>query len=202
MKLIRFMALFIIFFIFTGVAYSLDKNIEANKHKEPSNHELYLGYGYRESVSENLMGTVYGLLSDGRITRYDGIDYKPHGIMQLGYSWYGLPGRGLSMGAAFTVEPYTIEKVNDKKINEHFTAFSFQGKVKFQYGWKYFRIYHTFGVSISFFSIDSAAKTVHFFSHQIVPIGIRLGPEKGLYLFADLALGSSTSLNAGLGYRL
>lgn len=169
-----------------------------------SAHEVYLGYGYPNSISPMFVGGIQTFLTALFSGGTQNTSLHGAGVIQAGYNWYCIPDNGFSVGGIITFEPYKIEHINTKtpenNSTENILMTTIQGTVKYQYGWKYVRLYH--GVSIGLgISSKINDNTTCVFAFNIIPIGIKAGKEQGINFFADVGVGSTPIINAGASYR-
>ena len=193
-------AIIALFFIIPALAFSQD---EDTVELVPTGHEIYAGYGYPNSLGTkfvNGMADIFSIIFSGGS---QSIKTTGPGVVQLGYNY--IFQNGFSVGGFFTYEPYTLDyvNINNSAQNRHSkqTVFTIQATAKYQYGWKYARLYHGVSAGVSIladFDEDTAGAA---FTLNIIPIGVKVGLEKGINFYADVGLWSSPLINAGLSYR-
>lgn len=173
-----------------------------NLSDKPSAHEIYLGYGYPNSLSTLFINGF----TDIFITIFTGgqqsVKTSGIGVFQLGYDWYVKDG--LSLGGTAIIEPYkTISKSNSSEsaVTTNGIIYTILGKVKWQYGWEYVRLYHSLSLGLALNTTIENPSIYPTFAFNLTPIGVKVGKEKGVNFFAELGLGSTSLINAGISYR-
>lgn len=173
------------------------------KSKIPSNHEIYFGYGYLNSISTVFVNGTAALMTAIFSGDTQKLEVEGIGIFQLGYNWYFY--EGISLGAKVVLEPYRLVYTNtkdptkNKKENQMLS--SFQAGLGIQYGWEKIRLYHNATAGIGILTSESSSEVSPVFVFNIVLVGMKVGPEKGPNFFADVGFGSTSVLNLGMTYR-
>lgn len=203
-------ALVFLAFFSTSNVYSQENNeiinTEENSYEQPekklpSAHQIYLGYGYPGSLYTKFLSGAVNFFSVIASVGNQEEEQISYGIAQLGYDWFCIPGQGLSVGALATVEPYTIKIINNSSETkiENQTMITFQANVKYQYGWKFVKLYHGLSAGIGLMILETDLSPIFVFN--IIPIGVKVGNEQGLNFYADIGFITTPIINAGASYR-
>lgn len=181
-----------------------EQTITPKKEKDLSNHEIYIGYGFPGSLGPIMLSGLENLI----VLIFTGGTHetkiKQYGTAQVGYDWHCIPGKGLLVGGIITVEPFTTTAQSTSTNTEgsivEAVLLSLQASVKYQYGWEYVRLYHGLSAGLGLVFSDNSSVSPTFIMN-IIPIGVKVGKEKYPCFFADIGLGSTAIVNAGISYR-
>ena len=174
-------------------AYNEDVSLLSGKN------EVYVGYGYPKTLSVGLIGgftNFFSILFTGGLST---MKTTGPGVTQLGYNRFITDN--VAVGGLFTFEPYTVTNTSGETVSVSKQGnFTTQVNVKFQYGWDHIKLYHrvSAGLGLMFdFTNDTTTPT---FTMDIVPIGIKAEIYRGINLYADVALWSTSLINLGANY--
>lgn len=196
---VRICLLILFSFIFANAGFAQEEQ-EEKKNSIDYSHAFTLGYGAPNSFLTSFINTFTAIIIPDPEDETPEDMLQGPGVFQIGYGWYPLDW--LSVGALCTYEPFRIVHTDgdNKYVNPNF-FWSIQGEVGFHYGWELVRLYHELSAGIGVcHNKDTPAEV--FFAFNIIPIGIEVGKSKGIFGFADLGLGTTAYINAGIGYRL
>lgn len=164
-------------------------------------HEVYLGYGFPQSINTYFIYGITGLTVLTATAGQSEMKIKGPGTFNLGYNWYILDW--LAIGGTFTGECVELIYKNNQESNtESETMFnsSIQGKITFQYGGRWVRGYHGASIGLLLFS-GSDNEIIPTFAFNITLAGIKFGPEgAGFNGFIDCGFGTNSLINAGVSY--
>lgn len=206
-KLRKMCILFLVLLTTTAFLHSEEMESTTEKNQKlQSPHEVYFGIGYPNSIMPIFVGGMQDILTAIFTGGKQGTKLTSYGATQLGYNWYCIKGKGLSVGALFTAEPYKTNYIfkdtPENNYEEITTMFTIQATAKYQYGWKYVRLYHGVSIGLGIVTIyQDTPSTSAIFAFNIIPIGIKAGKEQGLNFYADIGIGSTPVINAGAAYR-
>lgn len=174
--------------------------------KQTYAHQINIGYGAPNSffismVNEFAPPYINYENRDDTSMLVDRNQLKGPGVFQIGYDWF--PIDWLSVGIDCSYEPFKIihlDKNNNEKSDNPSFFWTVQGEVGFHYGWDLIQLYHGLAAGFGFcHSKENACQG--FFAFNVIPIGIEVGKGHGVYGFANLGIGTSAYINAGIGYR-
>lgn len=198
----------VIFALFSATLFAQTEdttvdNTTIEKSEQFSHHEVYLGYGYPQSVYTYVLYGLTGLsvatISGGNST----MDIKGAGTYSLGYNWYPLDW--LALGGTMTGEFFSLNYTDNNSSNaivtkENMFNGSIQGKITAQYGKNWVYGYHGLSLGVMLFSGSEVDLTAAL-AFNVTLAGIKIGPAgPGIKGFVECCFGTNSLINAGVIY--
>lgn len=203
----RIVVITVLFALVSGTAFAQTESSSSDisfSDYGPSfpHNEIYLGYGYPQSACTYL---IYSLAGLGVITASAGqatMDISGIGSFNVGYNWNFFDW--MSLGGLITGEfynvTYTGTQSNQVTGKDSMFTGTAQVKITFQYGGKWVRGYHGLSAGLMLMG-GSGMEITPTIAFNVTVAGIKIGPEgPGFSGFADLCLGTSSLINAGVIY--